>query len=185
MKTAEQALPVAVPDDERDRLEHIMHLQAEYQQFMYGSLPKDLPLNEKIEAFRTMFIALVCEAVEVMDEVGWKPWATSRFINEEKARGEVVDELHFVMNKALLLGMTPDSLYEKYVEKNERNRKRQREGYTGVDEKCIVCGRDVTDVKVATGLAPLIAATSGTIDNVTEEWYCGECGRGFTKVKHP
>lgn len=164
-----------VPDDERDRLDHIMSLQEEYQAVLYGMRPMDLPLDLKIDAFKTMFIALVCEQVETMDEVGWKPWATSRFINVEKAQGEVIDQLHFVMNQALLLGMTPSMVYDKYCEKQERNRGRQRDGYTGVTEKCIVCHRDVVDVQVATGLHPVGVMTT------TDQWYCGECGRGISQ----
>jgi dimeric dUTPase (all-alpha-NTP-PPase superfamily) len=163
-------LPVVAIDVQKDMLDHMLELQEEYQQYMYGAKPKDLALNAKIDAFKTMFIALVCELVETMDEVGWKPWATSRYINTEKAKGEVVDQLHFVFNEALLLGMSADELYKKYIEKQERNRERQRDGYTGVDEKCTLCGRDLKDVKVATGYDPV---------TIGKKHYCGECGRGI------
>lgn len=169
-----KALPKAEPLLNGDWLAHIMELQEEYQRFMYGVNPKDLPLDAKIAALHTMFTALVCEAVETMDEVGWKPWATKKFINTEKAQGEVIDQLHFVMNQALLLGMTPTMVYEKYVEKQERNRERQRVGYSGVDEKCIRCKRDIRDVQAATGLPPV-----GVAD--TKTWYCGECTKEWTK----
>lgn len=173
--TTEVQLPKAEAEFGRDWLAHIMELQEEYQRFIYGVNPKDLPLDAKIAAMHTMFTALVCEAVETMDEVGWKPWATSQFINTEKAQGEVIDQLHFVMNQALLLGMTPTMVYEKYVEKQERNRERQRVGYSGVDEKCLACKRDIGDVKAATGLDPVLAKN-------LKGQYCGECGRGDTWV---
>lgn len=173
-------LTTAAPDINRDMLEHIMELQEDYQEFMYGGKPKDLALNAKIDAFKTMFIALVCELVETMDEVGWKPWATSRFINVAKAKGEVVDQLHFVMNEALLLGMTADELYKKYVEKNERNRARQRDGYSGVDEKCITCARDLQDVKIASGFAPVPVIIG---DDAGKKQYCGECARGIGALR--
>lgn len=175
-----QQLPTAEPVD-HDWLGHMMQLQAELQTFLYGEHPYDLNLEKRIQYIHMMHTALLAEQHELMDEVGWKPWASRRFINDAKAQGEVIDVLHFVLSEALAVGLTPHTLYHKFIEKQERNRQRQREGYTGVTEKCIICGRDTEDVKVATGLAPMPAQPP--IDKLGEKvQYCGECARANWKA---
>lgn len=175
MTTLPPGLQPIVPDDEMDLLEQIVTWQRALQTHLYGMDPAMLPLTERIHFLWTMHTAAIAEQQEMMDEVGWKPWASAKFINVEKAKGEVIDVLHFVISEAIGLGMTSGEIFEKYAEKQERNRARQRDGYTGVTEKCIVCHRDVVDVQVATGLHPVGVMTT------TDQWYCGECGRGLRK----
>lgn len=174
MTDVHKFLPKAEPT-RGDYLSHMMELQAELQTFLYDEHPADLDLDAKIQFLWTMHTAAGCELVEFMDEVGWKPWASAKFINTEKAQGEIVDVLHFVFSMALAVGLTPYTLYHKYIEKQERNRERQRAGYTGVDEKCLACKRDTADVTVASGLEPVTAKEG-------KGQYCGECGRGDTWV---
>lgn len=90
--------------------------------------------------------ALVDELHELLGEVGWKPWAKSRHINLEAARGELIDALHFIGNLALVLGMDDAAeIMERYHKKHEKNAKRQEEGYDGVSTKCKGCGRALDD----------------------------------------
>ena len=42
---------------------------------------------------------------------------------------EIVDMLHFFMNYAISVGMTPQELYNMYMSKNKHNRDRQARGY--------------------------------------------------------
>jgi len=42
---------------------------------------------------------------------------------------EVIDMLHFFMNYAISIGMTPGEMYNMYMAKNEENRARQQNGY--------------------------------------------------------
>ena len=42
---------------------------------------------------------------------------------------EIIDMLHFFMNYAASIGMTPAEMYNMYMSKNEENRARQRRGY--------------------------------------------------------
>ena len=37
--------------------------------------------------------------------------------------------LHFFMNYAVSIGMTPQEMYNMYMSKNEENRERQKRGY--------------------------------------------------------
>lgn len=89
--------------------------------------------------------AIIHEIVEEEAETGWKPWANKRFINLEAARGEWIDQLHFFLNKALVLGMDAGMIKRMYDAKHEKNAKRQEEGYDGVSTKCPGCGRALDD----------------------------------------
>lgn len=93
--------------------------------------------------------ALTDEAHELLGEIGWKPWAKSRHINLEAARGEFIDMLHFMGNIALVLGLdNSQEIMERYHAKHEKNKKRQEEGYDGVSTKCPLCHRAIDDEAV-------------------------------------
>jgi hypothetical protein len=67
----------------------------------------------------------------------WKPWkskhkeAFSRKLSDltedelKELRMEWIDKLHFFMNEAIAIGLTPDMITNYYVAKNEENVKRQ------------------------------------------------------------
>ena len=42
---------------------------------------------------------------------------------------EIIDMLHFFMNYAISIGMTPQEMYNMYMSKNKENRDRQVRGY--------------------------------------------------------
>lgn len=112
----------------------------------YGGVsPTDLDPEAKIEFIRWNMLALEDELHEALGEVGWKPWATSRHINTEAFKGELVDALHFFMNLLLVADITADELLEAYQKKREKNIKRQEAGYDGVTEKCPHCKRALDD----------------------------------------
>ena len=93
-------------------------------------------------------MALEAELQEALDETGWKPWATSRHVNEDAYLNELVDALHFFVNLFALGGGTADDLYERYCRKNDKNRARQLSGYDGVTGKCPLCRRALDDEAV-------------------------------------
>jgi dimeric dUTPase (all-alpha-NTP-PPase superfamily) len=49
--------------------------------------------------------------------------------DKTECKFEIVDMLHFFMNYAASIGMTPAEMYNMYMSKNEHNRERQRNGY--------------------------------------------------------
>jgi hypothetical protein len=75
--------------------------------------------------------AMMAEVVEMADEVGWKPWATSRHINRERVIEEAVDAMHFLGNILRMVRCTGGELTEAYKAKQEKNLQRQQEGYDG------------------------------------------------------
>ena len=42
---------------------------------------------------------------------------------------EIIDILHFFMNMAISIGMTPQEMYNMYMSKNQENRRRQQNNY--------------------------------------------------------
>lgn len=128
-------------------LEQMFNIQEHAQINIYGDgVPFEEWDNErKIEFIKDMRIAIDDELAEFMGEIGWKPWATSRHINVDAAKGELVDVFHFFMNFCLVVEMGPKELFEKYLAKNKKNIKRQEDGYDGVSSKCPGCKRALDD----------------------------------------
>jgi hypothetical protein len=118
---------------------------ADLQRDTYGyDLP--MPPGEKIANYAVMnHTAGVKEFGELLDEFGWKPWASPRgWFNREAALSEAVDVAHFLANILVAIGVTDEEWELAYRMKQEMNRRRQRAGYTGRD-KCRSCGRAYDD----------------------------------------
>lgn len=104
----------------------------------------------RIEHIKTNILSLLDEAHEALGEVGWKPWAKSRHINEAAFKGEIIDIFFFWLNLVNLAGMTRGDVETLYTAKWMKNAERQRKagGYDGVKEKCLICGRALDDEAV-------------------------------------
>jgi hypothetical protein len=87
----------------------------------------------------------VAELGEVLNEVGWKPWASKRFVNRKAFIAELVDVVHFLANMIVSVDCTDDEWEEAYRAKQEINRQRQRDGYDGATDKCPSCLRAYTE----------------------------------------
>lgn len=71
----------------------------------------------------------------------WKPWkgkhaeAMARpysALTPEEVRElqfEWIDKLHFMLNEAIAIGLTPEMITNLYASKNQENRERQKRGY--------------------------------------------------------
>lgn len=102
----------------------------------------------RIRHIKENILACTDELHEALNEIGWKQWATSRHINEDALKKELIDAAHFLINLMLHAGMTADEFFEMYIVKNKRNFERQAEGYDGVSSKCPHCARALDDVGV-------------------------------------
>jgi dimeric dUTPase (all-alpha-NTP-PPase superfamily) len=104
-------------------------------------------LNERIgvhtegmsEADQAKWVLNYCRAMsqeiaELTDSVPWKWWAKYQKFDEQNARVEVVDLLHFLISLAQVLGMSADDIFQAYVKKNAVNFQRQETGYARKDE---------------------------------------------------
>lgn len=77
--------------------------------------------------------AMSQEIAELTDSVPWKWWAKYQKFDEQNARVEVVDMLHFLISLAQVLGMSADDVFQAYLKKNAVNFKRQDDGYATKD----------------------------------------------------
>lgn len=128
-----------------DRLAEMFELQRKLQADVYGTDPAELPMGDRLNFLTVMNLALQDELHEALAETGWKPWATSKHINEDAYKGELVDAWHFFMNLCLAAGMSADELHDRYIAKRLKNIKRQEDGYDGVSTKCPGCKRALDD----------------------------------------
>ena len=76
-----------------------------------------------------MFISIVTELAEIIEETPWKPWKSSAKLNQDKMQEEIIDLWHFVINMTIASGLSPEKLYEIFYKKNCINHKRQENGY--------------------------------------------------------
>ena len=70
-------------------------------------------------------LAMLSELAELIDEVNFKWWKNPKPINETAVKEELVDILHFFVSMCIKMGMTPEDVYDMYMDKNKENFKRQ------------------------------------------------------------
>jgi dimeric dUTPase (all-alpha-NTP-PPase superfamily) len=88
-------------------------------------------VKEPFDGYRVFMLstALVHEAIELQRETNWKWWKKESVIDKEKIQEEIIDIWHFLIQISIESGMDSKKIMEKYMEKNEENRKRQIKGY--------------------------------------------------------
>ena len=135
----------------QDTLGDIMAIQAETQKSVYGYNFQDMTLRDLMTFWHMNNHAMIDEIHEATDALGgirdgdvnaiWKRWkhAHESFSDKKfsdlsesdqlECKFEIIDILHFFMNYAISVGMTPQEMYNMYMSKNEENRARQQRGY--------------------------------------------------------
>lgn len=158
----------------KDKLDSMLRRQRELQEKSMGIDFKTMSDEDKIAYIKENVLALTDELHEMLGEMGWKSWATSRHINTNAAFSELIDAWHFMMNIALALmpgdmhpSMVADLFEHYYSAKRAKNVQRQVDGYDGVSTKCPGCGRALDDAG-----AIQVERRSGHSD-----WhFCAGCG---------
>ena len=134
-----------------DTLGDIMALQKDTQSTVYGWNFENMTLREIMSFWHANTHAMVDEIHEATDALGgikdgsgnaiWKYWkkdfnnySNIKFSDlsendQLEAKFEIIDMLHFFMNYAISIGMTPQEMYNMYMSKNAENRDRQKRGY--------------------------------------------------------
>jgi hypothetical protein len=137
--------------ESKDTLGDILNLQAETQKNVYKWNFENMSLRELMNFHHMNNHAIIDEIHEFTDSLGgikdgdgsaiWKRWkqAYSKYDNMKfsdlsqsdqlECKFEIIDLLHFFMNIAASVGMTPKEMYNMYMSKNEENRNRQKNGY--------------------------------------------------------
>jgi dimeric dUTPase (all-alpha-NTP-PPase superfamily) len=146
-----------------DRLTEMLKAQRALQVDSFKQDPCLLEGEERIEFIRWNVLALEDELHEMLQETGWKPWATSRHVNADAAIKEMIDAWHFFMNLLLaimgpeigidlVVGRIPEEVFTdifvvRYLDKVKVNAQRQKDGYDGLTGKCVKCHRDLAEIK--------------------------------------
>lgn len=134
-----------------DTLGDILNLQADTQKNVYGYNFNEMNLREVMGFWHMNTHAMIDEIHEATDALGgikdgngnaiWKKWKSAydtygskKFSDlsgddQLECKFEVIDMLHFFMNYAISIGMTPSEMYNMYMSKNQENRRRQQNNY--------------------------------------------------------
>ena len=110
---------------------------------------KDAYIRRLMEYMRWNMLAIDDELAEMRQAISWKPWQHDKpYADHEEIVKEAVDVLHFVANIIVAAGGTDEMLDKFYIEKMERNKQRQLDGYKvkEIGVKCALCARAIDDV---------------------------------------
>jgi len=118
---------------EKDMLREIFTKQQELN-LRIGVDTNGLSEEEKTKWILNYCRALGQELAELTDSVPWKWWAKYQEFDEQNAKIEVIDMLHFLISMAQVLGMTADDVYDLYTQKHKVNHERQDSGYAVKDD---------------------------------------------------
>jgi hypothetical protein len=126
-------------------------LQTDAYKVDYEAMTGDAPdkINNLIEYIRWNMLAIDDELAEMRQPISWKPWQhDAPYADREEVIKEAVDVLHFVANIIVACGGTDEELNHFYLQKMDKNRKRQSVGYEVRAEgvKCVGCTRAIDDV---------------------------------------
>ena len=132
-------------------LRRTRELQKDVYFINYEEMEGDKPQNIRslVEYMRWNMLAIDDELAEMRQAISWKPWQhDAPYADREEVIKEAVDVLHFVANIIVAAGGTDEMLDNFYLEKMERNKQRQLDGYKVKDigVKCTLCQRAIDDV---------------------------------------
>ncbi len=116
----------------KDKLDKIFEMQAELNARI-GVPHKNFSNEEKKEWVLNYSRALSQEVAELIDSVPWKWWAKYQTFDEQNAKVEAIDILHFLISIFQVLGMSADDVFDIYCKKNAINHHRQNTGYITKD----------------------------------------------------
>lgn len=119
---------------EKDMLRELFAKQKELN-LRIGVDVDHLSREEKIHWVLNYCRAMTQEVAELTDSVPWKWWAKYQTFDEQNARVEVVDLLHFLISLAQVLGLGADDVYGLYMQKNKVNHARQDSGYAAKNDE--------------------------------------------------
>jgi len=110
-----------------------------------------LTTRDRVAYAKEMYIALVVELTEALNETSWKSWARGDRFNDDAFFGECIDMWHIMLNMMLVAqphlaaAELVKLITTRYLAKNKINHQRQDAGYDGVSTKCVGCGRALDD----------------------------------------
>lgn len=122
-------------ENSKDKLDQIFEYQRDLQTRL-GTWDKIKTESDKQAFINQMILAIHEEAVELMQSTPYKNpdvvkfgWKKTQAWDIENYKLELIDLVHFIINLALVVDMTPAELFSRYVNKNVENYARQDRGY--------------------------------------------------------
>jgi len=113
--------------ENRSELQELFDLQEQFQAKVRST--SGYGMMSWIQHVRLMFIGIITEACEALEETNWKPWKQSRPPDQNAFQKEIVDIWHFLINLTLDSGMDAQELVRRFKVKNKINSERQEERY--------------------------------------------------------
>lgn len=113
-------------EEEIEKLEAMFNMQQALDERIIAERNIDKTLDEWVVAIT---IAMESEIDEIRREVNWKWWKQEKEINLDQLQEEVIDLWHFLLSLSRMVGLTPETIFEKYMAKNKINHQRQDGGY--------------------------------------------------------
>ncbi|KKK72310.1 hypothetical protein LCGC14_2905150 [marine sediment metagenome] len=122
--------------NKKDMLDEIYTHQLDLQTKLGNIKKMNSSPQMKQQFINQMLLACHEEVTEIMRETAYKNpefmpfgWKKNQTFNNELFKEEIIDLIHFVMNLCIVADMKPKEIYERYINKNKENHKRQEVGY--------------------------------------------------------
>ncbi len=112
--------------DLRDREGHVLTMATLKRVAGGEALGPNTEVNEWLGKYLT---AMDDESRELREELLWKWWSKDT-LDMQNIRVEIIDQLHFWMSLALTAGLTSESVFDIYMQKNAINHRRQEQDYS-------------------------------------------------------
>ena len=119
-----------------DKLEEIFARQRELNRFTFQKNNlvdfEEIPGRRELRNvwLRNYALAMTQEISELVDSTNWKWWRSKvDLFDEQNAKVELVDILHFWVSACQVMGLTADDVLRMYLQKNAINAERQKSGY--------------------------------------------------------
>lgn len=106
-----------------DRLQTLFDLQKQFDDEVVEK--RGLQNITPDEWIQKETLAMISELSELIDEVNFKWWKNTKEVDYNNVKEELIDIFHFFMSMCLKVGMNADEVYQKYINKNKENFKRQ------------------------------------------------------------
>lgn len=113
-------------DEEIEKLEVMFKMQQALDERIIAERNIEKTLDEWVIAIT---IAMESEIDEIRREVNWKWWKQEKEVDIDRLQEEVIDLWHFLLSLSRMVGLTPETIFEKYMAKNKVNHQRQEQGY--------------------------------------------------------
>ena len=113
-------------EEEVEKLEKMFNMQQALDERIIAERNIDKTLDEWVTAIT---IAMESEIDEIRREVNWKWWKQEKQVDMYRLQEEVIDLWHFLLSLSRMVGLTPETIFERYMQKNAVNHKRQDGGY--------------------------------------------------------